>query len=82
MIKWKNNIFIKNLGFGNTKHFFKFVAPLVLSDNTKIIDIDNNNENDSLLYENIRKGGAVLVENYFTKEYIISYLKNTIMKRM
>ena len=39
-------------------------------------------ENNSLLYENIRKGGAVLVENYFTKEYIISYLKNTIMKRM
>lgn len=39
-------------------------------------------ENNSLLYENIRKGGAVLVENYFTKEYIISYLKNTIIKRM
>lgn len=38
-------------------------------------------ENNSLLYENIRKGGAVLVENYFTKEYIISYLKNTIIKR-
>ena len=51
--KIENNIFIKNLGFGNTQHFFKFVAPLVLSDNTKIIDNDNNNENDSLLYDNI-----------------------------
>lgn len=47
------NIFIKGLGFGNISENFKFNLPLSLSNNTKIIDIDNNNENDSLLYENI-----------------------------
>lgn len=48
--KIENNIFIKNLGFGNTQHFFKFVAPLVLSDDTYVTDnIDKNV--DSLLFE-------------------------------
>ena len=47
------NIFIKGLGYGNIAENFKFNLPLTLSNNTKIIDNDNNNENDSLLYDNI-----------------------------
>lgn len=47
------NIYIKGLGFGNISESFNFNLPLTLSNKTKIIDIDNSNESDSLTYENI-----------------------------
>lgn len=49
----QDNIFIKNLGFGNTQQYFKFVSPLKLSDNTPTI-------NDISLVD--KNEGYVLIE--------------------
>lgn len=49
----QDNIFIKNLGFGNTQKYFQFVSPLKLSVNTPVINdvtvIDKNS--NSILIE-------------------------------
>lgn len=49
--KIENNIFIKNLGFGNTQTFLNFVAPLVLSDDTYVTGQNIDKNVDSLLFE-------------------------------
>lgn len=42
----QDNIFIKNLGYGNLNENFKFVLPIILSNNTKVIDITADNSID------------------------------------